>query len=1067
VIPELTRSSETEPIYAAFCAELALRGFTGDLSTTPGDRTVFSTDNSIYQTEPGAIAFPRHRDDLVRIGKLLADPRFSGIAVRPRGGGTGTNGQSLGHGLVVDTSRHMNRILEIDVERRTVRVEPGVVKDQLNRALAPHGLFFAPELSTSNRATIGGMISTDACGQGSCLYGKTRDHVLAISCVLTDGTVWAAEPLDAAGLAAAKARPDRIGAIHRTVDSIVSDNAALIAERFPKLNRCLTGYDLAHLRDADGRFDLKSVICGAEGTLALIAEARLAVLPIPRYSALVNLRYDSFDAALRDARALVAVSPASIETVDSRVLALARGDIVWHEVSAYFPDDPEGPAKGVNLVELLADTRDDLEARLAAVTGLLEREGRKGGRRGFTVAREAARDPIDPPDRQARTAGSGAQGSVRLAEDGDEAAKDDVRLPPLEAADAVTRIWGMRKKAVGLLGNMKGDARPIPFVEDTAVPPENLADYIAEFRAALDRRGLVYGMFGHVDAGVLHVRPAIDMKTPGAESLIREVTEEVVALTAKYGGLLWGEHGKGVRSEFVPAVFGPLYPALQRIKEAFDPRDQLNPGKIATATGGRLLTVDGVQTRGQLDRTIPSSVRAGFDEALHCNGNGACYSYDPDEAMCPSWKATRERRHSPKGRASLLREWLRLAAAAGADPAAELKAQRASWLRDVAASLRPARRGADDFSHEVKEAMDGCLACKSCTGSCPIKVDVPTFRAKFLALYHARYRRPWKDHVVAMLEPLLPLAARAPRLGNLALANPIARSALARIGLVALPALSGFDLAGALAGLDVATATPEALRALAPAERARSVVVVQDAFTTHFEAELVADLCALLVALGFRPWLGPYRPNGKPLHVHGFLARFAQVARGSAAGLEALAAEGVPLVGLDPSMTLTYRSEYAHVLPADELPKVWLVQEWLASRLDAVTPLSGGGTLTLLPHCTERTNAPGAVKDWQRLFAHLGLRLDVPAAGCCGMAGTYGHEKKNRATSEAIYGLSWSRHVAERSAENLLADGYSCRSQVKLVDGVRLRHPVQALLDHVGPQLSPRRDPIPAMPSFG
>jgi Fe-S oxidoreductase len=271
---------------------------------------------------------------------------------------------------------------------------------------------------------------------------------------------------------------------------------------------------------------------------------------------------------------------------------------------------------------------------------------------------------------------------------------------------------------------------------------------------------------------------------------------------------------------------------------------------------------------------------------------------------------------------------------------------------------------------------------------------------------------------------------------------------MARLGLVAIPALSTFDLAGALAALGVATATPEALRALSAEERRRSVVIVQDAFTTHFEAELVADLCALLVELGFRPWLAPYRPNGKPLHVHGFLARFGRVAAEGAATLRALAAEGVALIGIDPSMTLTYRSEYAAVLPAGAVPQVQMVQEWLSGRLGEIAPRAAGCHFRLLPHCTERTNAPGAVKDWQAVFVHLGLALDVPASGCCGMAGTYGHEVRNRATSETIYRQSWAQRVAE-SAGDLLADGYSCRSQVKIVDGVRLRHPVRALLDHV------------------
>jgi FAD/FMN-containing dehydrogenase len=274
---------------------------------------------------------------------------------------------------------------------------------------------------------------------------------------------------------------------------------------------------------------------------------------------LAIVRYGSFDAALRDARALIEFGASSIETVDSTVLALARGDAIWQDVRPFIPDDDGAPALGVNIVEFVGSTEELVEAPLLGITGALTAGGRSLGRRGFTVAR---------------------------------------------GEHEVERIWEMRKKAVGLLGNMQGDKRPIPFVEDTAVPPEHLADYIAEFRAALDARGLSYGMFGHVDAGVLHVRPAIDMKDPRQERQIREITEEVVRITRKYHGLLWGEHGKGVRSEFSPTFFGPLYPALQSIKSVFDPGNQLNPGKIAAPQGAALLRIDELTTRGQLDRTI-------------------------------------------------------------------------------------------------------------------------------------------------------------------------------------------------------------------------------------------------------------------------------------------------------------------------------------------------------------------------------------------------------------------------------------------------------------------------------
>ena len=998
MIPALAPEPVDLPVYAAFCAELGARGFAGDIAGAVGDRTVLGTDNSIYQLTPQAVAFPRTVDDLVRVAKLLEEPRFAAVRIAPRGGGTGTNGQSLTEGLVVDLSRHMNAILSVDPAARTARVQAGVVKDQLNAALKPHGLFFAPELSTSNRATIGGMISTDACGQGSCLYGKTRDHVLELLTVLSDGTAWRSAPLDDAGLAAAKARTDRAGAVHREVDRLERESAALVAESFPKLNRCLTGYDLAHIRRPDGRFDLNAVLCGSEGTLGFLAEATLNLLPLPGAAALVNLRYASFDAALRDARALAASGAASVETVDSKVLALAQQDPIWAGISRFFPEDGGERARGVNLVEFVGADDAAVDAAVGRLTAALDAAGPVGGRRGYTVARTRR---------------------------------------------GVADLWDMRKKAVGLLGNTKGDRRPISFVEDTAVPPDRLADFIADFRAALDRRGLDYGMFGHVDAGVLHVRPAIDMKAPGAEALVREVTEEVVALTQRYGGLLWGEHGKGVRSEFSPRVFGPLYPVLQAVKAAFDPRDQFNPGKVAAPEGGALLTVDGVPTRGQRDRTIPEAVRAGYDEALHCNGNGACFNWDPDDAMCPSWKGTRERRHSPKGRAHLMREWLRRLAATGVDPLAEARRLRArpAW-RAFPGRLLATLRRRDDFSHAVHEAMAGCLACKSCTGSCPIKVDVPTFRAKFLELYHGRYLRPLRHHALAALEPAVPWLAKAPRLANLA----PALGAAAAVGLVHAPRLSGQGLGRELARRGVRVATPEALAALSPAERRVSVVVVQDAFTTYYETPVLLDLLDLLAGLGTRPWLAPYRPNGKPLHVHGFLGRFARLATANASALGRLAATGVDLIGLDPSMTLVYRSEYPQALPGRAVPRVQLVQEWLAARRDGLPRLGGGQAYGLLPHCTERTTAPAAVAAWTSVFDAFGLRLEVLASGCCGMAGTFGHEAEHRALSERIYGLSWARHVAARGqGGGLLADGYSCRSQAKLVDGARLPHPVSVL----------------------
>jgi len=1006
VLPRLYDAVADATPQARFIEELRLRGFQGDMLDGHADRLVLSTDNSIYQILPQAVLYPAGLEDLVGIARVAADPGFADTVITPRGGGTGTNGQSLTGGLVVDLSRHMNAILEINPGEGWVRVQAGVVKDQLNAALAPHGLFFAPELSTSNRATIGGMISTDACGQGSCLYGKTRDHVLELTSVLIDGTVWRSGPMDDDALAAVMERTDLIGTVHRTVDGIQRSQADLIESRFPKLNRCLTGYDLAHIRDVNGHFNLNSVLCGSEGTLALLAEAKLNVLPIPTHAALVNIRYGSFDAALRDASVLMGFGAASIETIDSKVLGLAQGDIVWDGVRQYFPDDGGERAAGVNIVEFLGHSEAELDAAHRGLSDALEAAELHESRRGFTVAK----------------------------------GERDVAL-----------IWGMRKRAAGLLGNVSGNKRPIPFVEDTAVPPEHLADFIAEFRAALDARGLSYGMFGHVDAGVLHVRPAIDMKDPVQETMIRAVTEDVVGLVSKYGGLLWGEHGKGMRSEFSPRFFGPLYPALQDIKAAFDPRNQLNPGKIAAPSRGELMRIDGPQTRGQLDRTIPPDIRAQFDEALHCNGNGACFNWDPDEAMCPSFKVTGDRRHSPKGRASLLREWLRQLAARQFDPVAEAaQLRRRSAFRGLVGRLRNGisrRRGEPDFSHAVKEAMNGCLACKSCVGQCPIKVDVPTFRAKFLELYHGRYPRPARDYLLAWLEPMMPALGRLRAPYNALVDTRLGRSVLRALGLVETPLFSRLSMRRELAARSIEDATPDALQALSPGERARSVILVQDAFTSWYDTGVVLATLDVFRAMGFRTWIAPFRPNGKPLHVHGFLGAFQRAAARNAAMLRALAATGVELVGVDPSMTLTYRAEYLSLPDGLRPPHVLLLQEWLARHLDSISAGAARFEYLLLPHCTERTTAQPSLHAWQAAFAAAGSSLGVLAAGCCGMAGTYGHEVEHRATSERIYRLSWSDHVgAAAGGGNLLATGYSCRCQAKLIDGVALRHPAQALL---------------------
>ncbi|HBH65919.1 MAG TPA: hypothetical protein DDY51_15255 [Erwinia persicina] len=1015
MIPQISQAPGLVPLVLSFLDALKQDGFTGDTATSYADRLIMSTDNSIYQLLPDAVIFPRSTADVALIARLAAETRFASLVFAPRGGGTGTNGQSLNQGIVVDMSRHMKRILEINVEEGWVRVEAGVIKDQLNAYLKPFGYFFSPELSTSNRATLGGMINTDASGQGSLVYGKTSDHVLGLKAVLLGGEV-----LDTCAIPVSEAekraeQPGKEGQIYRVVLDRCRLQRDLIIEKFPKLNRFLTGYDLRHVLSDDlQQVDLTRILCGAEGTLAFIAEATLDITPIPKVRRLVNIKYDSFDSALRNAPFMVAANALSVETVDSKVLNLAREDIVWHSVSELITDIPDKEMLGLNMVEFAGNDKTLIDSQVDALCQRLDAlmVQQEGGVIGYQLCNDVA---------------------------------------------GIERIYGMRKKAVGLLGNAKGRAKPIPFVEDTCVPPQNLADYIVEFRALLDGHNLSYGMFGHVDAGVLHVRPALDMCDPQQERLMKQISDEVVALTARYGGLLWGEHGKGFRAEYSPSFFGDaLYGELRRIKAAFDPANRLNPGKICAPLGVEdpMLKVD-ADKRGTWDRQIPVNVRTDWRGAMECNGNGLCFNFDVKSPMCPSMKITSNRMHSPKGRATLTREWLRLLAEQGVDPQVleqQLPSKGIS-LRGMIQRTRnswQAKRGQYDFSHEVKEAMSGCLACKACSTQCPIKIDVPGFRSRFLQLYHTRYLRPASDYLVATVESYAPLMAKAPKTFNFFLRQPWVKSLSQRhIGMVDLPLLSSPTLKQQLAGHRALGTTLDDLELMSAEQRAQCVLVVQDPFTSYYEAQLIADFVRLIEKLGYTAVVLPFSPNGKAQHIKGFLQQFARTARKTSEFLNRVARLGIPLVGVDPALVLCYRDEYQQVLGEKRGDfHVQLVHEWLQTVVSARTPSPAEGEAWyLFGHCTEVTALPGSVKQWETIFARFGATLENISVGCCGMAGTYGHEAKNLDNSLGIYALSWQQALQKLPRQRCLSTGYSCRSQVKRVEGSGIRHPLQALLE--------------------
>ncbi|PML49573.1 hypothetical protein BCT35_24025 [Vibrio lentus] len=1007
MLPRLQLNADVDPVVVRFLDELKIAGFTGDIESQYSSRLAVATDNSVYQQLPQAVILPKTTNDVVLIGKVGAQSAYERVTFSPRGGGTGTNGQSLTKGVVVDMSRHMNNVLEINEKEGWVRVQSGVVKDQLNDAVRPYGYFFSPDLSTSNRATLGGMVNTDASGQGSLKYGKTSDHVLSLQAVFADGSCLESDLSH--GLPAESEFAHHALAV---TEAVCRDKRAQILNKFPPLNRFLTGYDLKNaINEEDNSFDLTRVLCGAEGSLAFITEAKLNLTPIPKARTLVNVKYNTFDSALRNAPFMVEAKALSVETVDSRVLNLAKQDIVWHTVSDLLMDVPDKEMLGINMVEFAGQDEAEVEQQVQALTAQLESmvETEEAGVIGFQVCSDLA---------------------------------------------SIGRIYNMRKKAVGLLGAAKGRAKPIAFAEDTCVPPENLADFISEFRLLLDSKELNYGMFGHVDAGVLHVRPALDLCDPMQEALMHEVSDEVVKLVAKYGGLMWGEHGKGFRSEYGPDFFGEeLFTELRRVKAAFDPHNKMNPGKICTPLESDAELVKVTDTkRGFYDRQIDVQVRDSFKQAMECNGNGLCFNYDTSSPMCPSMKVTADRRHSPKGRAGLVREWLRQLTEQGVD-ILDLEQEALKDNTPVKTMVERVRntmnkRHEYDFSHEVHEAMNGCLACKACASQCPIKVDVPSFRSRFFNIYYSRYQRPAKDYLVANIETMLPLMAKAPKVVNAALGQKWIQTATAKtVGYVDAPLMSVPTLKNRLASKELQLFDLQYLEGLSSEQKKEHVLIVQDPFTSFYDAEVVEDFVTLAQKLGKTPVLLPFKPNGKALHIKGFLNRFAREAKSTSDFLSMVADIGIPLVGVDPALVLCYRDEYVEIL-ADKRGDfdVLTVHEWLMPSLGEFEARSASEDMWyLFAHCTEKTKMPNAEKEWGAIFKHFGAALTSVPVGCCGMAGTFGHEVDKLQMSKDIYGLSWKPRMQDLPKERCLVTGYSCRSQVKRFEGEKLAHPLQAL----------------------
>lgn len=966
----------------SFQTSLTQNKFKGEFHVDHATRIINATDNSIYEVLPVAVAMPYDFADLQILINLANQELFTKLHFCARGGGTGTNGQSLTDGIVIDFSRFMSRILDFNPDQQTITVEPGIILSDLNRFLAPHGLFFAPNVSTADRATIGGMIATDAAGKGSLIYGKTSDHMLGIKLILADGaiidTLAADNYLEQSeafidcysgfnGLPAAEKTNSLLHEFTSKITALLKPVQDEIAARFPPLKRPLSGYNIKECYQ-NKQFNLNKLIAGSEGTLGIVAAAKLKLLPIPKYKTLIVVHYDSFLAALDDAQFLIQFQPLAIEAIDEKVQKSAQTMPNWPMLAKLL--NSEGKNYISNFVEFVAETSQELNAKVAKLRAALNSK--------------------------------------------------DANYVVIDDKSQINQLWSIRSSAVGLIGRLPGKNKPVAFIEDAIVPPENLASLVADLQLELDQQNLNYAMYGHVDVGCIHIRPALNMQKSADRAKIRPLTQMLIQLLNKYHGILWGEHGKGYRGEFVPDVFGSiLYPVLCQIKKLFDPHNRLNPGKLTTPDGSSLLRIEQIPMRGQFDEIIPSIVQQQYNDSLLCNGNGACFNQEPANIMCPSYKVTKDRIHSPKGRAMLVKEWLR--EKAKPDGRAELAAE------------------------EALAALNGCLGCKGCIGKCPTGVSIPDLRTKFFNAYHQEYRkRNLRESMLGRIEQLLPVAAKFPRLWNWGHKLKL----IPDFGLANTPLFKSVkSLKAELQKLRVGIyARPDQIDTFKP----NPVVVFADVFSGFLNREILFAACKAIQAMNMTPYVIYPQDSGKALIVSGFISEFQKNSKKLAKLFNPILERKIPLIGLENSITLMFRDEvvkYAipfsgKILTLTEFFSLHIEQ--LKLKVEHKPKLVGTKQYRLLPHCTEQSLFPQEGQAWQKIFNLFDYSLEIQNAGCCGMAGVYGHLPENLANSAELFKIHWEKIVFD-SEKTVLATGFSCRSQTERLLAKSIKHPIEII----------------------
>jgi FAD/FMN-containing dehydrogenase/Fe-S oxidoreductase len=962
----------------------------GDLLMDQATRILYATDASAYREIPLAVAIPASVEDL---RKLIVFARENKTSLIPRTAGTSLAGQVVGKGVIVDLSKNFTQILEFNKEESWVRVQPGVIRDELNMFLKPYGLLFGPETSTANRAMIGGMVGNNSCGSNSVVYGSTREHLMEVKALLSDGTEAFFHSMDLDSFHLKCEGESLEASIYKTTRSLLSnyENQVGIRKEFPKksIKRRNTGYALDLLLDtapftaAGPDFNFCRLIAGSEGTLAFITEIKLHLVPQPpKETGLLCVHFNSIDESLRANLIALKYKPSASELIDHYILECTKDNIEQNKNRFFVQGDPGA----ILVIEFKRDSRAEIE------------------------------DIARPLVEEMKSAGLGYHFPLLFGED-------------------TNKIWTLRKAGLGLLGNMPGDSKPVPVVEDTAVDVQELPSYIAEFNLLLEKHGLHSVHYAHAGSGEIHLRPIINLKTEEGNQMFRTIATEIATLVKKYQGSLSGEHGDGrLRGEFIKKMVGDHnYDLFRIIKKSWDPQNIFNPNKIVdTPPMNSMLRYTPGQKTPVFNTVFRYHNQDVLQHAEQCNGSGDCRKTKlSGGTMCPSFMATKNEKDSTRARANILREFL--------------------------TNSEKLNR----FDHqEIYEVMDLCLSCKGCKSECPSNVDVAKLKAEFLQQYHDVHGVPFRSWLIANFNTSAKIGSLAPGLYNFLMKNAVT----GRI----IRWLSGFAPERSMPELSKISLKKWNRRRLKTKtdnlngrreKPKRKIYLFCDEFSNYNDAAIGIKAIGLLEILGYEVIIPEHLESGRAWMSKGLLRDAKKIVNKNISLLKNIVNTENPLLGIEPSAILSFRDEYIdladdnQLADAKELSKnVFLIDEFIAAeikagRIDKNLFTKEPRLIKLHGHCQQK-----ALSSVSHSVSMLSLpenyKVETIPSGCCGMAGSFGFEKEHYTLSMQIGELVLLPAVRQQPDHVIIAaSGTSCRHQI--LDGCdrTALHPIEILYD--------------------